>query len=306
MYIGSKLLQRIDITGPGRIVTIPVMGEIRAHDVAEEGPYQEETLDFALQTAHGAIKTGKTGLMIRLTDEMIEESQWDVVGVMLRKAGRAMARLKEEKIFEMFSRQGHSLFDNSIVQEYPNAQTTGRDFYGQFNNTLSTLDFVEMVLSVMMSGFTPTDVLLPTLAWLVFAKNEMLGSLPFGALGANPGQIQISPNSVQGRVPMPLEVTLSPFINFDRVNMVFDMYVLDRNEVGMLVVKEDISTERWADPERDIQNLKIKERYGVGMLNNGMGVAVAKNLAFALSYELPHRLITMDAEQISPPPANAW
>lgn len=306
IYIGSKLLQRIDIQGPGRIVTIPVMGEIRAHDVAEEGPYTEESLDFGLQTAHGAIKVGKTGLKVSLTDEMVEESQWDVVGIMLRKAGRAMARLKEEKIFEMFGRQGHPLYDNSIINEYPQAQTTGRDFYGQYNNTLSTLDFVEMVLAVMMSGFVPTDVLMPTLAWLVFAKNELLGQLPFGALGGTPGQIQISPNSVQGRVPMPLEVNLSPFIRFDRTNMLYDMYVLDRNEVGLMVVKEDISVEKWADLERDIQNIKVKERYGCGMLNNGMGVAVAKNLAFQLSYELPHRLITMDAANVSPAPSNAW
>lgn len=43
-------------------------------------------------------------------------------------------------------------------------------------------------------------------------------------------------------------------------------------------MKDDISTEQFDDPTRDIQSLKLKERYGVGILNGGLGIAVAKIL----------------------------
>ena len=35
--------------------------------------------------------------------------------------------------------------------------------------------------------------------------------------------------------------------------------------------------------------MKLKERYGVGILNGGLGIAVAKNIKFAKTYEAPER-----------------
>ena len=71
--------------------------------------------------------------------------------------------------------------------------------------------------------------------------------------------------------------------------MKFDFYLVDKNNVGVLLVKEDISTEQFDDPTRDIQSLKLKERYGVGILNGGLGIAVAKNIAFKKTYSAPER-----------------
>ena len=65
------------------------------------------------------------------------------------------------------------------------------------------------------------------------------------------------------------------------------MYCLDRTEVGVIVQKENLSTENWTDPERDLRNLKCKERYGIGILNNGKAITVAKNLSVAPSYPQP-------------------
>ncbi|MBC7345757.1 MAG: hypothetical protein H5U03_10125, partial [Clostridia bacterium] len=80
--------------------------------------------------------------------------------------------------------------------------------------------------------------------------------------------------------------------------------VVDRNEVGILLVKEDLSTEEWTDPERDIRAIKVKERYGLGVLNEGKAIAVARNIAFKLSYPIPERTLQLDASQIDSPPEN--
>lgn len=293
-YIGAQFMQRVQLT-EGRSIVIPSVGEMRAHDIPEGAPYPEESADFQLHRAMGEIKVGKTGLMVRVTDEMVDDSQWDVIALLLRKAGRAMARLKEEKIFNTWSRYGHPVFDNSLKNQYPEARTTGRGFDGSFNDTLSLEDIIDLFVVNMANGYTPTDILMHPLCWMIFAKNDILGSLSFGALGGTPGTFQFSPNSVQGRLPLPFQVHFSPFIPFDKVNKTFDLYVVDRNEVGILVVKDDLSTEEWEIPERDIQAIKVRERYGVGVLNEGKAITLAKNVKFALSYPIPDRVVQLSS-----------
>ena len=75
------------------------------------------------------------------------------------------------------------------------------------------------------------------------------------------------------------------------------MYILDAAEVGIIAEKEALTTDNWTDPERDIRLLKCKERYGVGILDNGKGICVARNIAVAPSYpEAPKvQIITKDA-----------
>ncbi|AOQ24698.1 hypothetical protein MTAT_20430 [Moorella thermoacetica] len=300
VYIGTKFLQPVRLIG-GRSIIIPAVGEMRAHDIPEGAPYPEESIDFELLEGSGEVRVGKTGLIVRVTDEMVNDSQWDVIGILLRKAGRAMARLKEEKAFNAFSRHGHLVFDNNLRQQYPNAGTTGRDFKGKFNNTMSVEDFIDMFVAVMANGYVPTDVIMHPLCWMIFAKNQVIGSLAMGAFGAEPSQMALKPEAVQGRLPFPITINFSPFVPFDRFNRVFDMYVVDRNEVGILLVKDDLGTEEWTDPERDIHAIKVRERYGIGVLNEGKAIAVARNIRFAVSYDIPERYVTLDANNIDAP-----
>ena len=41
---------------------------------------------------------------------------------------------------------------------------------------------------------------------------------------------------------------------------------------------------------RDIKTFKAMERYGCGILAEGKAIAVAKNISFAKSYDLPERV----------------
>ena len=86
-----------------------------------------------------------------------------------------------------------------------------------------------------------------------------------------------------------LNVEFSPNVPFDQVNKTFDFYIIDRNNIGVMVVKDDISTDQFEDPTRDIQHLKVKERYGLGVLNGGLGIAVARNIPFKRTYPAPTR-----------------
>lgn len=308
-YLGARFFQTVKVNGVSSAVyVIPVVGEIRAYEVPEGGKYNEDTPGWnTFENSTLEIRVKKIGVKVSITEEAIADSSWDILGINVRKMGRAMARYKEEQIFNAFSTHGHVVFDNDLKDINPDARTTGRDITGNFNDTLSVEDFLDLTMALMGNGYNPTDVIMHPLVWVVFARNAMIGNgLSFGALGGNyvhpNGGIQgtpaafgmansgsgqkliMTPDQVQNRLPVPMTVNFSPWIKFDKIQKKFDMYILDRSEVGIVAQKDPLSTENWTDPERDIRSLKVKERYGIGILNNGRGITVARNIAVAPSY----------------------
>ena len=308
-YLGTRFFQTVKVDeGNSAVYVIPVVGEVTAYEIGEGTRYKETSFDITtLENATLEIRVKKIGVRVSITEEAIADSSWDILGINVRKMGRAMARFKEEMIFNNFSTHGHTVFDNAQRTAQPAAGTTGLGKDGQYNDTLSVEDFLDLTLALMGNGYNPTDVIMHPLTWVVFARNSMIGNgLTFGALGGNNvhpnGGIQgtpaafgmansgdgqkliMTPDQVQNRLPVPMVINFSPWVKFDKLTKRFDMYVLDKSEVGIIAQKEGLTTGNWTDPEKDIRNLKAKERYGIGVLNNGRAITVAKNIAVAPSY----------------------
>ena len=308
-YLGTRFFQTVKVDGGSSAVyVIPVVGEVTAYEVGEGTRYKETSFDMTtIENATLEIRVKKIGVRVSITEEPISDSSWDILGINVKKMGRAMARYKEEMIFNAFSSHGHVVFDNALRTAQPAAGTTGLGKDGQFNDTLSVEDFLDLTLALMGNGYNPTDVIMHPLTWVVFARNSMIGNgLTFGALGGNNvhpnGGIQgtpaafgmansgngqkliMTPDQVQNRLPVPMAINFSPWVKFDKLTKRFDMYVVDKTEVGIIAQRESLSTGNWTDPEKDIRNLKAKERYGIGVLNNGRAITVAKNIAVAPSY----------------------
>jgi hypothetical protein len=308
-YLGSKFFNVIHQTGGASAVYVfPIVGELVAHEVGEGMRYKESNLDFNTgENATLEIRTKKFGCRVSITEEALNDSTWDLFNLNVRKMGQAMARLKEEQVFETFTKHGHVLFDNALRQSMPEAATTGLGKDGKPNDTLSVEDFLDMSLALMGQGYQPTDCIMHPLVWVVFARNSMIGNgLTYGAFGGNyvhpNGAIQgtpaafgmanngngqkmiMKPEDIQNRLPMPMNIDLSPWVNFDRLNKTFDMYIIDRSDVGAIVQVEGLQSDNWTDPERDIRLLKCKERYGIGLYNNGRAITVCRNIAVAPSY----------------------
>lgn len=207
----------------------------------------------------------------------------------LRAAGRALARKKEEVCFEEFNKHGHIVFDADKYKPGDDGYPTGRGFNGEYNGTLSAEDLIDMATSIMAAGFTPTDIIMHPLCWALFSKNAFLeGVQSVAAFGQ--GKVDYDPRNFNlSSNALGLNVILSPFVPFDQVNKKFDFYIIDRNNLGVLLVKDDISTEQFDDPLRDIKTLKVRERYGVGILHGGLGIAVARNIKFARTWPAPTR-----------------
>lgn len=318
LYVGSKFLNRVRLT-EGRSIIFPSIGAMRAHEVPEGAPYPEENPEVQLHQAQVEVKVQKYGLMVAVTQEMLDESQWDVMGVLFKKAGEAMARIQEERIFLEFSRHGHVVKDGDFVEHaeiddnqevrWKSGYTppegidtgivpTGRDFQGNLNGTLSVEDTFDMFLNLYANEYIATDAVLHPLVWPMVAKNEVLSSLPIGAFGGRgnnnePNTITITPEQVQGRLPIALQITLTPFARLNWAEKKFDMYVVARGDVGALVVKDDMSFEQWIDPNVEVHRVKVRARWGIGIFDQGKAISLARNIRLAKSYPLPARVMTI-------------
>lgn len=299
VYLASKFYKKIRMKN-GQAIMFPSIGVMRAHDVAEGQEIPEETVDWQLHK-NSLIHVGKSGVRIQYSDELKSDLEFDLVSILLQEAGRAMARLKEQKAFDEWLRHGWTVFDNKQRDRIPEAGTTGVDFYGNLNDTLSIDDLLDIIIAVYNNEYTPTDLIMHPLVWAVFARNGLTGSLTAPhdreTKREMPNtQFKLGPESIQGRLPFAFNVNLSPFAPIDRVNKTFDMFCVDGNNVGVQIVKDELKTEEFRDPSRDLNNVKVIERYGFGTYNEGRAICSAKNISMDKSYATPERTIIIDGK----------
>ncbi len=324
LLVGTSLLQRMNYRY-GQTISFPSVGAMDAADLAEGQEYPERSLAMGGSTVTATI--GKVGIAVKVTEEMIRYSQFDVIGMHLRAAGRALARHKEKKIFNYISNLGVRVFDNVTPSGSVKGVTTGRDLHGAGNGSLTMDDLFDAYAQVIVQGFTPNTLLMHPLTWVMFVKDPTLrtfvlangggtffathtgnpaGRAPWdassqGGLGLSGGQNIIpggqAPNSsltpsnllsypqdinsapvLPNYFNVPFRIIVSPFVPFDPRRKLTDIYMFDSNELGVLIVDEDVTTEEFDDPRVDMRKIKLRERYAIGILSEGQGVAVIKNV----------------------------
>ena len=270
--------------GKGRSLEFPAVNAIQAAEIPEGQEYPEQALAFAKQVEG---KVSKKGVKLAFTEEVIADSLWDIVGLHVRAAGRAMARLKEQIALSRFKDAATIVYDNDSGSY---DDTTGRDINGALNQTISWDDVVDMAAVLMAENHVPTDFILHPLMWSLFLKDSVFhagGAQMNTSWGYRP---QSAEGALNASAPLGLNVIVSPFVSFTAKNGATpaksDLFLIDRNEVGTLLVKDDMSTDQFDDPSRDIRSMKMKERYDIVMLGDGEGITVAKNVRLARNYEV--------------------
>ena len=301
----TPLLQKINFSA-GTQITFPAAGAMSAADIPEGGEYPERSLEFA-GTVVATI--GKSGIAVKFTDEMIKYSLFDVMNIHLRAAGRALARWKEEKVASLILDNGSVLYDNASASY---ASTTGRNASGAYNGTLTLHDFFRGWAQMINLGFTPDTLIMNPFGWTIFAEEGLARLFGFANGGALWGQMQGSPGkapwttsdprqrktvatapenlattytNVPSMFPATFKIVVSPYIPVDTANNLTHIILADSNELGILVVDEDVMTEDFRDPMRDIQKVKLRERYGLAVLNEGQGIGLFKNISLARGFD---------------------
>ena len=84
--------------------------------------------------------------------------------------------------------------------------------------------------------------------------------------------------------PWPMRIVVSPFMYYDPARKLTDIVMADSSVLGAMVVAEDLSTDSWDDIRVDISYMKFRERYGFMIYEEGMGIAVAKNILVETNY----------------------
>jgi len=311
----TPLLNRVNYSH-GTRVSFPTFGALAngAADLAEGEEYPEGTMEMGGQTE---CIIGKSGIALKVTEEQKRYSQFDIISMNFRAAGRALARLKERKVADLITTNGTTLIDNSD-SAYPSA--TGRDAGGSYNGTLTLDDMFKAWSTMVDTGFVPNTLIMHPFAWRIFAEEgmsrlfgfnngnqAMLWQMPQGNPGnagspwtqtmlnqntyvSSPENIASTFTRVPSLFPTNFNIIVSPYMSFTASTNVTDIVFADINELGILVVDEEVTMDEWNDPARDIMKMKLRERYGLATMNDGRAIGLLKNIKIAKSVDFVDRI----------------
>ena len=78
--------------------------------------------------------------------------------------------------------------------------------------------------------------------------------------------------------PFNLSIVVSPLCPYDPESETGDIFLLSSGNVGFHLVDEDATTVEWRDEGTETVKIKIRERYGFAVANEGQGVGVFRNV----------------------------
>lgn len=302
MMIGQQYLAKTVQVDNVRSLEIPTIGAIRAFDLGETQEYPEQLAPFAQYFTE--VKVNKVGLRLDISEDVIRDSMWDVLGLYIEAAGFAMARHKEEKIFNTASDYGHAVFDNSVNDS--NMWTHGMGPDGKYNYTVSFDDLIDAIGALVAHEYVPTDIIMHPLGWVVWAKDPVLRAqfLTGGQIGQSVWSTlpQFDQNV---NMPWNINYVVTPFqplrlnsnisghtgdgnmypnpSNLDACN-VTDITIIDRNQAIIVLQREPMEMENFEEWRRDTRVIKVRERYGVAALNQGRAISMIKNVRLDTNY----------------------
>lgn len=337
----TSLLKRIQYT-MGQSIILPMNSAMSSTnlDMSEGDEYPETKLASGGMSQMIA-NIGKVGLAVKITEEMIRYSQVDVIGIHIKAAGKLLARHKEVKAANMIASQGITYFDNLNPAQSVHGVTHGRDRSGAANGSLTAEDMLDLEGDFVAKGFMPNTMILHPLFYTMFRKDPIMREMFFrgsatyfqghrgSANGGNPwakGSNKMIGNGSHQKIEsdtptalrnrdidsapifpsywgMDMQIIVTPWAPYNPAKKRGDIIICDREELGVMLVDEELTTEEWNDPARDIKKIKFRERYCFGILNEGQSVAVLKNVVNTENKiidrpAMPHYELTVDLADI--------
>jgi len=190
MLIGTNLLQRVDYV-PGMQTVFPAIDVLTAREVGDGMALPIFNINVGGAQTFG-VTVKRHGLALRISERFVEQSTYPWIQYWMRLAGNALARHKEEFIFNFITGLGTVIFDNSVAGRTAGAPvqpvkgiTTGRNLKGQFNGSMTADDVYDMYAQVLMQGFIPDMMLIHPMSWLQWVKDPVLREFAIQAGGGS-------------------------------------------------------------------------------------------------------------------------
>ena len=320
--LGLRLVRKIrhdDIVGESTSFKWIGAGNIPNVERAESGEYPE----FSIQMGKSATVRAQflqRGLVVKITQEDIKYSRWDIIREHITQASLALSRAKEKLIFSVFEQAGVVIFDNTDTTSTKSIKgvANGRDRFGNKNGALTYEDLVDMVATMNSNGYNPNVVLVHPLSLPAFQKDPMLRHMGF--VTGNPqaflNSSKTAPNAYANgtvntwrnqqraatgngqlldEVEQSLLSTTTPdlpsfhplsgmtviasnLVPFDAAAKTTSIILLDTSATAILNEQTPLTVDSWDEYSREIVAVRIKESYSVDVIDEGRGIAVAKNI----------------------------
>lgn len=190
MLIGTSLLQRVDYV-PGMQTIFPAIDVLTAREVGDGSALPIFNINVGGAQTFG-ITVKRHGLALKVSERFVEQSTYPWIQYWMRLAGNALARHKEEYIFNFITGLGTVIFDNNPAARTSGAAvqpvkgiTTGRNIKGQFNGSMTADDVYDMYAQVLVQGFIPDTMLIHPMSWLQWVKDPVLREFAIQAGGGS-------------------------------------------------------------------------------------------------------------------------
>lgn len=195
---------------------------------------------------------------------------------------------------------------------------TGRDRYGNKNGSLTYEDYVDMVSVMIANGYNPNVMLVHPLCLPIFQKDPILRHIgmvngnPQAWLTSNGrttnaykngtvdtwrqqqrkanGNSQTlndkevnllsttSPELPSFHPLSGMTIIVSPNVPFDPINKTTSLILIDTSASAILNEQTPLTVDAWEEYSREIHVVRIKESYSVDVIDEGRGIAVARNI----------------------------
>jgi len=317
----TRLIPSINVR-PGTLeVIFPFIGSIDGvREVGEDEEYPD--VNRTGRTGVMNVTLGKVGCKLSFTEEFVRLDKANGLGLMgwyLTQTGACFARFKERAIALFTLRNGIASFDN-----LGGRNCSGRGVTGAQNGVMTADDLALMYGEALADGQNLDTILIHPLAWMNWFFDPELAAyaysgfqalpynMPQGAPGlygpskANPTKVpwsvsdlQSSLHTVPQRTALPIRMIVTPFMRYvpatQAVPALTDIVYLDSNQWANLAQEESITTADFTDPMKDIECVKMKERYTILRAAEGRGVRVARNVPVRTTTGDPIRSINLRA-----------
>lgn len=181
VLVATSLLQRMPFPGVGTWVDLPTMGALDGDfEVGETESFPELRVTYG-PGAQISSAPARYGVAVKFTEDVLRYSQIDVITMATSQAAKALARNKEEKVFDMWYRLARVSHDNLSPNDSAYGSTTGRDLTGALNGTLTMEDVFEMFAQGLAQGANLDTLVVHPLTWLMFVNDANLRALAVSA-----------------------------------------------------------------------------------------------------------------------------
>ncbi len=287
-YIGSIFLKTQKVNTSNTMIEYYSHTPVQAHWTSEALRGAEVQTDL-LTFRQLSVKVRPYEVTIGFTEEALRDAMWPMLEIQTKEATRAMNRFKEEYIWREFEKNAHVIFDPDLgTAAYA---VSGIDNTYTENNTLSVDDFLDLVATMYLNKFRPTDVMFHPLHYLTFVKTAITGglflpeankaSIAKSFTDDKSGQASFISSQLGGLLP---NVWTTPYVPYNIPLSKADMFVVDRGQVGFILTRDGQKRVDWDDPGRGMRWMKMKDEMGVAILHEGKAILQAKNLSVEKSY----------------------